>query len=188
MFFSTYLTLYQLPSGYQLIWSPLWSTMSWEPSSHNHHSSTCSPAQLKSDNKTKNMSEHNFLPCDYNKCLLWKVFLTFGSFINHQFVFDEFSEDFVAASVFEAGDGGEQAHWNNLMVLHPHFNLFCYTCTRTPRVISGKLGEVGLSCNFNVAFWRQYAIKQVNALQYVDKYSESLNKEFQRRQREKVKY
>lgn len=44
---------------------------------------------------------------------------------------DKFSEDFVAASVFQAGDGGQKTHWNNLMVLHPHFNLFCDTRKRT---------------------------------------------------------
>lgn len=38
-------------------------------------------------------------------------------------MFDKFSEDFVAATMSEASDGGQQTHWNNLMVLHPHFNL-----------------------------------------------------------------
>lgn len=38
-------------------------------------------------------------------------------------MFDELSEDLVAAAVFEAGDAGQEADWHNLMVLHPHFNL-----------------------------------------------------------------
>lgn len=50
-------------------------------------------------------------------------FLTLGAFIDHKFVFDKLSEDLVAAAVFEASDGGQETHRNNLMVLHPHFNL-----------------------------------------------------------------
>ncbi len=50
-------------------------------------------------------------------------FLTLGAFIDHEFVFDELSEDLVAAAVFETSDGGQETHWNNLMVLHPHLNL-----------------------------------------------------------------
>lgn len=38
-------------------------------------------------------------------------------------MFDELSEDFVAATMSEAGDGRQKTHRNNLMVLHPHFNL-----------------------------------------------------------------
>lgn len=171
MFFSTYLTLYQLPSGCQLIWPILWSTMSWEPSSHIHRSSTCNPAQLEEENKTKiwinTTSFHDIITSVF--FLLWKMFLTFGAFINHQFVFDEFSEDFVAAAVFEASDGGEKTHWNNLMVLHAHFNLFCDTCTRTQSLISGKLGEVRLLCNFNMACWRQCVVKHASALKYIFK-------------------
>lgn len=50
-------------------------------------------------------------------------FLTLGTFIDDEFVFDKLPEDLVAATVFEAGNGGEETHWNNLMVLHPHLNL-----------------------------------------------------------------
>lgn len=50
-------------------------------------------------------------------------FLTLGAFVDHEFVLDELSEDLVAAAVFEASDGGQETHWDNLMVLHPHFNL-----------------------------------------------------------------
>lgn len=38
-------------------------------------------------------------------------------------MFDKLSEDLVAAAVSEACDGGQQTHWDNLMVLHPHLNL-----------------------------------------------------------------
>lgn len=44
----SYLTLYPLPSGCQLKLLPLWSTRSSGQGSHILHSSTCSPAQLKS--------------------------------------------------------------------------------------------------------------------------------------------
>lgn len=50
-------------------------------------------------------------------------FLTLVAFIGHKFVFDKLSEDLVAAAVFEASDGGQETHWDNLMVLHPHLNL-----------------------------------------------------------------
>lgn len=51
------------------------------------------------------------------------MILTLGAFIGHKFMFDELSEDFVAATMSEAGDGRQKTHRNNLMVLHPHFNL-----------------------------------------------------------------
>lgn len=38
-------------------------------------------------------------------------------------MFDELSKDLVAAAMLEASYGGQEAYWNYLMVLHPHFNL-----------------------------------------------------------------
>lgn len=51
------------------------------------------------------------------------MFLTLGALIDHKFVFDKLSEDFVAATVFEASDRGQKTHWDDFMVLHPHFYL-----------------------------------------------------------------
>lgn len=50
--------------------------------------------------------------------------LTFAAFVNHKFVFYEFSEDLVAAAMFEAGNGRKKTHWDNFMVFHPHLNLW----------------------------------------------------------------
>ncbi|TNN38582.1 hypothetical protein EYF80_051245 [Liparis tanakae] len=49
----------------------------------------------------------------------------------HQLVLDELPEDLVAAAVLEAGDGGQEAHGDDLMVLHPHLHLRQATTTDT---------------------------------------------------------
>lgn len=77
----------------------------------------------------------------------------------------KFSKDFVAASVFEAGDGGEETHWNNLMVLHSHFHLFSVTCRRRSELISVKLGtwmKFQYQC---FPLKTSNVVKQVNAFQ-----------------------
>ena len=126
MHFVFYLTLCPHPSGSRLIRSLLWSTRSSEPSSRILHSSTCNPAQLKSTETCyiRKITNTYHLYQDYwgsASCCVF--FLTLSAFIDDKFVFDKFSEDLVAAAVFEAGDGGQETHWNDLMVLHAHLNL-----------------------------------------------------------------
>ena len=53
--------------------------------------------------------------------------LTFSVLVSHQFVLDQLSQNLVAAPVFQAGDGRQQIHWDDLMVLQPHLNLQCIT-------------------------------------------------------------
>lgn len=57
--------------------------------------------------------------------------LTLSTLVGHYFVLDELSEDLVAASVTQAGDGGYETDWNYLMVFHPHLNLHGATVTVT---------------------------------------------------------
>ena len=72
--------------------------------------------------------------------------LTLAAFIDHKLVFDELSEDLVAAAVFEAGDAGQEADWHNLMVLHPHFNLWEGMFTGGNVIILVLLKQQGYTC------------------------------------------
>ena len=49
--------------------------------------------------------------------------LTLCVFIGQKFVLHQFPQDLVAASVFQAGDGGQQTDGDDLMVFHPHLHL-----------------------------------------------------------------
>lgn len=66
-------------------------------------------------------------------------FLTFGAFIDYEFVFHKFSENLVAATMFQASNGGEKTHWNNLVVLHPHLNLCKEKVTERNNTVTGVL-------------------------------------------------
>lgn len=59
-----------------------------------------------------------------DKKILSVCCLTLAAFIDHKLVFDQFSKDLIAAAVFEAGDGSQKAHRNDLVVLHAHLYLF----------------------------------------------------------------
>lgn len=118
--FYPHLTLCPHPSGFPLKWSLPWSTKSSEPNSRILRSSACIPARLKS---TWNITIRHHLH-SHSVTTVTGGHLTLGALIDHKFVLDQFSEDLVASSVLEAGDGGQETHWDNLVVLHSHFNLW----------------------------------------------------------------